>query len=179
MAIERRNHEDFSNFNAFRCHLIGQAVDPDYIYNSNNIFFMSGCMHQMFDGLNCKFKKVPLIAIRFDKCSEVLDNIFGFSRRRAEIIIECYHSNAYTYVCKRIKDSYSVDEDKLEISTYVYPEDMADFIYCLSYKYEETKIIWENIKADVDSFLSNEEADELRTKASKMAQSNMKKKRNA
>lgn len=171
MAIEKRNHSDFRGLNAYKCHLIGQAIDQSYAENANNVFYMTWAMHQRFDGLNSEFKKVPLIAIRFDGVGDK-ETKFGFERQRVNLIIECFNYDAFDTTLERLKDPYSQDAEKLEIGTFVHPEDVEDFIYCITYKYYETKAVWETITPSEET-ISDVQAAELRTQASKVAKSKL------
>ena len=144
---------------------------------------MSWAMHQRFDGLNCsdELKRVPLIAIRFESVGEIKVNIHGYDRQQANVVIECFDNDAYVATLERLKEPKIPNPSALEIGTFVFPEDIAEFIICITYKYEETKEVWKN-KAPgevVDAMT----ASELRTEASRVAkvklaqQSGYKKKR--
>lgn len=178
MTLEKRDHSDFRGLNAFRCHLIGQAVDKTFAENENNVFFMSWPLHQRFDGLNSSpLKNVPSIAIRFHAPGAV-ESIYNFKRQKAVLIIECVNVDAFQTVCERLKHPFTPNQAALEIETFVHPEDMAQFIECVTYKYEETKAIWED-KCAPGQLVDESTATELRTTATQKAGAKLQERRRA
>lgn len=171
MMIERRDHKDFAGIRPYRCHLIGQAVDKAWAENESNILIMSWPMHMRFDGLNSQDKNVPLIAIRFNSVGEGRHTVHGFERQQARLVVECRDKDTFDAVCERLKHPYTPHPDALEVETFVYPDDMEDFIYCCTYKYEETVAVWELQKPG--DLVDEETASRLRTEASKAARAAM------
>ncbi len=174
MAIERKDSDEFcSGYNPYKCHIIGQAVDKTYAESKNNIFFMSWGMHQRFDGLNSVPKKCPSIAIRYVDVGKEKVMVGSYERQQAILAIECKNKPTYDYVLNRVKHPYTPNPAGLEITTFVYPEDIQEFIYCIQYKYEETKAVWADWTpgTTIDDAL----AAEVRTNASKAVKARLQK----
>lgn len=162
MMIEKNDLEDFDDLASYRCHLMGQSAHQELAGSASNIFLMSWAMHQRFDGLNTREKMVPQIAIRFDSVGKQEDIPNIGIRQQAVLIIECRTAIAYVNTLKRVKDPFSCDNTKMEVTAFVYPPDMSEFIKCVTYKYYETKSIW--TKVDVKTLrVSESDALELRT----------------
>jgi len=162
MMIEKNDLEDFDDLASYRCHLMGQSAHQELAGSASNIFLMSWAVHQRFDGLNSREKMVPQIAIRFDSVGKQEDIPNIGTRQQAVLIIECRTASAYLNTLKRVKDPFSHDNTKMEVTAFVYPPDMSEFIKCVTYKYYETKSIW--TKVDVKTlWVGESDALELRT----------------
>lgn len=142
--VENSNLEDFVGLEVYKCHLRSQSAFVEDKDNINNWLWLSWSLHQRFDGLNTVGKhRVPQIAIRFVRVVEGVVETEGDTEWfRVDIAIECPDADIFAVVRHRIKEGMVVDEQRMEINTWVFVQDPADFERCLTYKYDETHEIW-------------------------------------
>jgi hypothetical protein len=142
--VEDSDLEDFVGLDVYKCHLRSQSAFVEDKNNINNWLWLSWSLHQRFDGLNTTGRhRVPQIAIRFEKAVDGALLTEGDTEwYRVDVAIECPDADIFGVVRHRIKKGMIVNEQRREISTWLYVQDPNDFKRCLTYKYDETHELW-------------------------------------